>query len=424
VYAVLTWLPKTMALQPVVASHPSIDMAHRRDPEVFFLAAMPRLNDTVASFDSRPARSDHPKRDFAGPQEIISLLPDATNNVQTVLQPDLVAPTKLANPVRVQSMLPARAVPLPPAAQFQQPPLNPQEPSTVPASEHQVESPASLLVAPERSLAVAAESAPSKITATAPGTNPPAAVVVIDAVSVPPEPIPVIPAGELVGHFVVGPSQEQGFGNAKPALPSYLTTESGTGTQSGSVLDFGIAVVKERPAAIAILGGTPGRNGREVAATSSSRNSYGLTIISAGTNGGASRDLGVFSRSDRVYTVGIPMTDVGGGPDWSMEYALVNSGAGGDGLLTPPVPLKKIRATAANTDLVADAGPVFVTGVIDDKGKVETLRAIRPWEVRGQAAVNALARWEFSPAHLNGRPVVCRVLFGVAVIPAEEVGIQ
>ena len=118
------------------------------------------------------------------------------------------------------------------------------------------------------------------------------------------------------------------------------------------------------------------------------------------------------------------MSDVGGGPDWSMEYALANSAAAGDGLLTPPVALKKIRATTGNTDPSANAGPVFVTGLIDDKGKLETLRAIHPRDVRAQAAVDALARWEFLPAHLDGKPVVSRVLIGVAVIPVEEVGIQ
>ena len=112
--AVVMWLPKTLALPSMVATHPSIDMRHERDPEVLIFAALPPLDDAVAS-DSRPAHSEHPKRDFAGPREIVSLLPDATNNVQTIRQPTAVAPPMLANPVRVQSvvMLPPRAVPPP-----------------------------------------------------------------------------------------------------------------------------------------------------------------------------------------------------------------------------------------------------------------------------------------------------------------------
>src|SRR5205085_9287066 len=143
------------------------------------------------------------------------------------------------------------------------------------------ESPALLVAAPERSLAVDGESTTATTTATAPAMNPPVAVVVIDAVSVPPEPTPVIPVGDLSGRFVVTPSQEHGVGsansieggerlavtgapNAKPPLPSHLTNERGTVTQTGSVHDTEIAVVKDRPAGIAILGGSAGRNGKGV----------------------------------------------------------------------------------------------------------------------------------------------------------------
>src|SRR5207248_10116634 len=76
--AVVMWLPQTLALPSMVATHPSVDMRHERDPEVLIFAALPPLDDAVAS-DSRPAHSEHPKRDFAGPRAFVSLLPDATN---------------------------------------------------------------------------------------------------------------------------------------------------------------------------------------------------------------------------------------------------------------------------------------------------------------------------------------------------------
>src|SRR5439155_20411371 len=122
---------------------------------------------------------------------------------------------------------------------------------------------------------------------------------------------------------------------------------------------------------ISISGGTPGRSGRAVAPSPIPHGSYALTIISGGSSGGASRDLGVFSRSDTVYTVYIPMTDAGGGPDWPMQYTLMNSApahGSREGLLTPPIVLKKIQATAPKTDLTANSGPVFVTGIIDENG--------------------------------------------------------
>ena len=130
----------------------------------------------------------------------------------------------------------------------------------------------------------------------------------------------------------------------------------------------------------------------------------------------------MFSRGDTVYTVYIPMTDAGGGPDWPMEYALTSPAATGNGLLTPPVVLKKIQATAPKTELTPNSGPVFVTGIIDENGKLQALRAMRALDGRTQSAVDALAQWEFLAAELDGKPVASKVLIGVSVLPAEEVG--
>jgi hypothetical protein len=105
-----------------------------------------------------------------------------------------------------------------------------------------------------------------------------------------------------------------------------------------------------------------------------------------------------------------------------MAYALMDSAAAGDGLPTPPVALKKIAATGPNTDRSANSGPVLVTGVIDENGKLQALRAIRTSDVRAQSAVDALAQWEFLPAQLNGKPVASKILIGVDVSPAWEVG--
>jgi len=116
------------------------------------------------------------------------------------------------------------------------------------------------------------------------------------------------------------------------------------------------------------------------------------------------------------------MTDAGGGPDWPMEYALTSPAPAGNGLLTPPVALKKVPATGPKTDPTANSGPVFVTGIIDENGKLQALRAIRALDGRAQSAVDALAQWEFLAAELDGKPVASKVLIGVSVLPAEEVG--
>jgi TonB-like protein len=150
------------------------------------------------------------------------------------------------------------------------------------------------------------------------------------------------------------------------------------------------------------------------------RGTYGLTIIAGGSSGGASRDLGVFSRSETVYTVFIPMTDAGGGPDWPMQYALSSAPASG-GLLAPPIARKKIPATGSKTN-GNETGPVFVTGTINEQGKLQGLRPIRALDASSRSAMNALAQWEFLPAELDGKPVASKVLIGVTVIPVEEAG--
>jgi len=175
---------------------------------------------------------------------------------------------------------------------------------------------------------------------------------------------------------------------------------------------------------ISISGGVPGRNGRPAPTHLNPRGSYALTIVSGGSSGGASRDLGVFQRSEIVYTVYIPMTGVGNGRDCPMQYALLGSGAGNNrsnDLLTPPAVVKKVPATLPKDKIGVDTGPVFLQGIIDDNGHLQLLHAVRAMDARAQAALDSLAQWLFLPAQLNGMPVSIKVLIGVSVTPADEV---
>src|SRR5258705_3001111 len=60
---------------------------------------------------SGDAASERPKSLVAGPQVIVSDLPDSTNDVQTIRRPDLVNPPRLPRPIVLPSMvmLPAHA---------------------------------------------------------------------------------------------------------------------------------------------------------------------------------------------------------------------------------------------------------------------------------------------------------------------------
>ena len=510
VISVLTWLPSLFPARALVAHTPK-EIIWEPDRQALMLPVLPRMKHAgsrarLKSSLGKTARSItkavpgdgeqtdiRPKFDFAGPQEIVSDLPDSTNSVQTIRRPDLVAPPKLANPIRLPSMvmLPALAAPKLVAPQLAQPELpSPLELPTFKASEPRVQVPALPIGTPKLPSRVPVEAMAPKITGTfdhsspafAATTNPevpaPKAVVVINAVSISSESAPAIPDAELSGNFAVGPSRDENAGKSKPAAADRNTAGTGASSAEGKSLNStggsgsgiganasglnvggrnagganagagdsgggnagaaqggslsGMGTRLESGAAgaaagnaglpgISISGGIPGRSGRAVAINPAPHGSYSLTIISGGSSGGASRDLGVFSRSDTVYTVYISMADAGGGPDWPMEYTLMSSAPAGNGLLAPPIVLKKIRATGPKTGLTANSGPVFVTAIIDEKGALKGVRAIRALDARAKSAVNALAQWEFLPAQLEGKPVASKILIGVSIIPSEEV---
>lgn len=173
-------------------------------------------------------------------------------------------------------------------------------------------------------------------------------------------------------------------------------------------------------AGIAISGGILGRSGPASVTSKVPRGSYALTIISGGGSGGATRDVGVFDRSETVYAVYISMADAGGGPDWPMQYALLTPGSASQGLLAPPMAVKKLQATGPADPTAASTEPVFVTAIIDAQGKLQDLRTVRALGTRSQAAVAALAQWEFLPAEVEGKPVASRVLIGVMVVTPDK----
>lgn len=225
-------------------------------------------------------------------------------------------------------------------------------------------------------------------------------------------------AGTGVG-IVPGPGNGGGNGSA-PGTGG--KTAAGGGTGSGTTRGLGSGNGAPGSGAgsggnngITISGGVPGRNNATIGKAVPLNRTYGMMIISGGNNGGASRDLGVFDRNETVYTVTIPMKDAGGGPDWTMQYALVNPAQAGSGMLAPPFAQKKVSATMAASQLVGPPGPVFISGIIDENGKLQSLRAIRAQDARAQPAIRALQQWEFLPAQLDGKAVASRVLIGVTV---------
>lgn len=518
--AALIWLPPLFPT-PIFIHDEPLKPAATADFEPLVLPDLPQLEDRgsgsmkaaagapgAGSGSVVPADDPPPQKpDYTAAQEIVSFFPNATNRVQTIRRPDLVAPPEMKFPMRLQSMvaLPSAAAPV-----LNAPPREEPKPAPLPVTRQEMPveqatvQDAALTLTPKRLLPVPAEPAQPKVTEPAPKelaeaqTPPPKAVVVINAVAVPSDPTAKIPDAQLAGNFVVGPSPANpateksaaagtsrasegsapkaaegssrtglDIGNATGSGSGHVTAgsggnraDSGTGTGSGTVGERGSAsgsgsgsgsalggggksgageglgagsargagsgsggpgsgAGNGSSTGISISGGVPGRNSATINGALPQRRSYGMMIISGGGNGGASRDVGMFDRSETVYSVTIPMADVGGGADWTMQYALKNPIPGGAGLMVPPFVHKKVAVSMLKSQLVGESGPIFISGTIDENGKLQSLRAIRAQDVRSQPAIRALQQWEFLPAQLDGRPVASKVLIGVSVMVTD-----
>src|SRR5579864_2264719 len=483
VIAALIWLPALFP-SPVIVNDYRERPAVAATLEPLILPLLPKLTASESgsmrsaapaprSPSSAAANPAPMKRDYAGPQEIISDFPQATNRVQTIRRPDLMSPPELKFPLRLQSVV---ILPAPAAPRFAPRRTEVQ----IPIPEATVAMP-KLVSVPQP---VAEEpAAPAKPAVQTPAvsspvvelqTTPRKAVIVVNAVNVAPAPSVQIPDAQLSGSFVVGPSLGKaapekslvgGDGKSAETVPAKnsaivsqpykgsgtegaISNGSGTssspsvGAGSGNIAATGAGVtsangtgsgsgtagrsngnsgltgrsnVSNGPGGISISGGSSGRIGGVGSRTIPMNRSYGITIIGGGNSGGAGRDMGVFDRSETVFSVAIPMSDAGGGPDWPMQYSLKNQSQSGAGMLVPPFAQKKVAATVARTQFAGEQGPVFVTGTIDESGKLQSLRSIRSQDPRAQPAIRALQQWEFLPAQMDGRPVASKVLIGVTV---------
>jgi hypothetical protein len=498
--AALIWLPILFPSPVVVENYMGRKPEVAADYQPLIMPKPPRLA-ADASGGTQPAApaprarsiaaqsADTPpplKRDYAGPQEIVSYFPHAVNRVQTIRRPDLVAPPNLKFPLRLQSMvmLPARAVPVlapRPPEEARQAPLKPIARNVeIPIPEPTIELPKLISVpaapAEETHLKPATTPQPSAATSSVAveKLTPRKSVIVVNAVNVTPDPAVQVPDAQLAGNFVVGPpvaaaatEKSSGTGrSADSASPKNSASPLNKGSGAGADIGSGTgATSSHTPGAgngsrestatgtasapgagsgsgtsargngtgsasgrstnsggtggISISGGTPGRSGAPSNRALPMSRSYGITIISGGSSGGAGRDMGVFDRSETVFSVAIPMADSGGGMDWPMQYAMLNHAQPGVGLLVPPFAQKKVAASMARIQIAGEQGPVFISGVIDETGRLQALRSIRAQDVRSQPAIQALQQWQFLPAQLDGRPVASKVLIGV-IVRAEE----
>jgi len=419
---------------------------------------------------------------YAGPIEIVSKLPDATNHVQTIRRPDLVAPPKLKFPVRLPTMVMIPPPPAPVVARVPQPAkpadtgveskLTPEIAKPVLPVPVAVEKPPSTSDQAVKEVATSTQPAPAAGSAPAPAAAPmpmtqenvAKAVVILNGVAVPPDTPVAVPNAEISGDFAVGPSKAISPTGTGTTGPDSTASSSGNGRELAGTGTGKAEGTGEHPGSNAGNGSSPGTptgtgasgpgnsasaregNGRLGAGLgnggsstgpgsgstpgisiaggsggtrslppSRPRPGYGMTIISGGRSGGASRDSGAFGRNEIVYSVYIPMADAGGGPDWPMQYALADPVAAGNGLVAPPIATKKVAAEVSSATDSASGNRIFLSAVITSTGALRDLHPVHAEQSGSQIAMEALQRWEFAPAEVNGRAVDAKVLIGVTM---------
>ena len=130
---------------------------------------------------------------------------------------------------------------------------------------------------------------------------------------------------------------------------------------------------------------------------------------------------GVTEETGREGDVSPPAVDsvigVVGGPPSEIPGA-------GIGNVPPPPPPEPIRPIRLHSGMKAPVktvhvapvypmvarqahieGVVILEAVLDDQGRVESVRVLRSFPMLDQAAVDAVRQWRFTPALLNGQPV-------------------
>ncbi len=160
--------------------------------------------------------------------------------------------------------------------------------------------------------------------------------------------------------------------------------------------------------------------------------SYGMTIVSTASSGGGLAEMGVFS-NEKVYTVFLDMrlTVEDPAPSWTLQYALLRqpgADAGtGSGVtrsqqrLAPPFPVvKEMPQLPAELVHKYSHRLVVVYAIMDTDGKLEQVSVKQSPDARLIAPVlEALQKWVFRPAELNGQPVSLKILLGIPLSPPE-----
>ncbi len=173
-------------------------------------------------------------------------------------------------------------------------------------------------------------------------------------------------------------------------------------------------------------------SGLPPAAGSSQNPNTDVMIVGSGSSIGDIQSSNIFGDA-RVYTTYIEMKHNGAGiSEWTMQYALLDNGASSSSSTQPkrnlrsvqmeppvraPIPIEKEYPQFPAEIVAQNPGSVVVVyGVINTGGKMEQMRILPSSDPRlNQPVLEALQKWSFQPARVNGSPVAVKSLLGIVL---------
>jgi TonB family protein len=391
-------------------------------------------------------------------QTIVSNPPEATNRVQTILQPDFADRPPLNEFVPLPDML--KLAPISSASTNRTRPSDASPPRSLESDLRAIETAPVLAaaIAPALPAPTSQSPAPSgtKDSQLAPetirqdrGGDDPRDVLALSVVAAPPSDVVPIPMGESRGEFVIlaapnptaadresgeATSHKAGVANKTSAAPR-PENDASRAEPTFSSQPKGAAPGANSPraanpfAGITIQGGEWNHDlravdsaARDTRADESEITSYPLSIASTGNSGGGLKDFGVFY-NQMVYTnyFTIERTKAPFAPPFVLQFALVEASSGSSGSITPPRPAIEVLPHWPEEIVTPYTGEmVVVYAEITLEGKLRDARVLESPSVSlNRALLDALVQWTFHPAAVNGQPAAVKALLGVPLVPDE-----
>jgi hypothetical protein len=144
---------------------------------------------------------------------------------------------------------------------------------------------------------------------------------------------------------------------------------------------------------------------------------YDMTVVSTASSGGGLEDFGVF-HDERIFTVYIPMkrSEEEADPTWTLQYAPQDDSAenAAGQVLAPAPATREWPEIPPELQQKYAQRQVVISALVDKEGKVSNVTVKRTPDTRVSAPIaQALSKWIFHPAQINGQPVAVKVLFGI-----------